>query len=81
MGMTGDAQLMIPITQRKTSAADTLGLSLVHTNKTLKRLSALKLIRWHDRACEALLGMDSPGSDAGRAPVERLSPQETRPLI
>ena len=34
--------------------ADTLGLSIVHTNKTLRKLAERKLIRWHDRACEVL---------------------------
>jgi CRP-like cAMP-binding protein len=42
----------IPISQQH--VADTLGLSIVHTNKTLKKLSDRKLIRWHDRACEVL---------------------------
>lgn len=45
-------KLMIPITQ--SHVADTLGLSIVHTNKTLKKLSTRKLIAWHDRACEVL---------------------------
>ncbi len=42
----------IPITQQH--VADTLGLSIVHTNKTLRKLSEGGLIRWHDRACEVL---------------------------
>lgn len=42
----------IPITQQH--VADTLGLSIVHTNKTLRKLAANGLIRWHDRACEVL---------------------------
>ena len=48
--------LLIPITQQH--VADTLGLSIVHTNKTLRKLGDRKLIRWHDRACEVL---DAPG--------------------
>jgi CRP-like cAMP-binding protein len=51
-GGIGSGKLMIPITQQH--VADTLGLSIVHTNKTLKRLAQMKLIRWHDRACEVL---------------------------
>jgi hypothetical protein len=43
---------LIPITQQH--VADTLGLSIVHTNKTLRKLVERKLIRWHDRACEVL---------------------------
>ncbi|MGN6099796.1 MAG: Crp/Fnr family transcriptional regulator [Devosia sp.] len=52
VGLDTDAHLMIPITQQH--VADTLGLSLVHTNKTLKRLAGLQFIRWHDRACEVI---------------------------
>ncbi len=44
--------LMLPITQQH--VADTLGLSIVHTNKTLRKLADRKLIRWHDRSCEVL---------------------------
>ncbi|MBB3314320.1 MULTISPECIES: Crp/Fnr family transcriptional regulator [unclassified Rhizobium] len=44
----------IPITQQH--VADTLGLSIVHTNKTLKKLSNRNLIRWQERACEVLDG-------------------------
>ncbi|MDP3898290.1 MAG: Crp/Fnr family transcriptional regulator [Mesorhizobium sp.] len=42
----------IPITQQH--VADTLGLSVVHTNKTLRKLVDRKLIRWLDRGCEVL---------------------------
>ncbi len=42
----------IPITQQH--IADTLGLSLVHTNKTVRRLANQKLLRWRDRGCEVL---------------------------
>src|SRR5688572_23151404 len=52
VGMTGDRPLLIPITQQH--VADTLGLSIVHTNKTLRKLAERGLIRWHDRACEVL---------------------------
>ncbi len=43
---------VIPITQQH--VADTLGLSIVHTNKTLRKLVERQLIRWHGRACEVL---------------------------
>ncbi|RWX79219.1 Crp/Fnr family transcriptional regulator [Neorhizobium lilium] len=46
----------LPLTQQH--VADTLGLSLVHTNKTLRKVAALGLIRWLDRGCEIL---DPPG--------------------
>lgn len=42
----------IPITQQH--VADTLGLSIVHTNKTLRKLAARKLIAWGDGGCEVL---------------------------
>ncbi|QFY59581.1 Crp/Fnr family transcriptional regulator [Rhizobium grahamii] len=44
----------IPITQQH--IADTLGLSIVHTNKTLKKLAVRGLIRWQERTCEVLDG-------------------------
>jgi CRP-like cAMP-binding protein len=44
----------LPITQQH--VADTLGLSIVHTNKTLKKLSQRGLIRWQERGCEILDG-------------------------
>jgi CRP-like cAMP-binding protein len=52
VGLSEQKSLLIPITQQH--VADTLGLSIVHTNKTLKKLADRKLIRWHDRVCEVL---------------------------
>ncbi len=52
VGLDGRRLLHIPITQLH--VADTLGLSIVHTNKTLRKLADRKLIRWLDRACEVL---------------------------
>ncbi|MEP7239592.1 MAG: Crp/Fnr family transcriptional regulator [Devosia sp.] len=52
VGLPADKGLLIPITQQH--VADTLGLSIVHTNKTLRKLADRNLIRWHDRACEVL---------------------------
>ena len=43
---------VIPITQQH--LADTLGLSIVHTNQTLRKLAALKLIRWAEGGCNVL---------------------------
>lgn len=43
---------IIPLTQQH--VADTLGLSLVHTNKTIRKLVDRKLVRWLDRGCEVL---------------------------
>lgn len=44
--------LYLPITQMH--VADTLGLSIVHTNKTLRKLADRSLIRWLDRSCEVV---------------------------
>jgi CRP-like cAMP-binding protein len=52
VGLGASKRLLIPITQQH--VADTLGLSIVHTNKTLRKLAGRELIRWHDRACEVL---------------------------
>ena len=52
VGGSEGKSLLIPISQQH--VADTLGLSIVHTNKTLRKLADKKLIRWHDRACEVL---------------------------
>jgi len=50
-GVNGGRRV-IPIIQQH--VADTLGLSLVHTNKTLRKLSDRKLMRWQDKGCEIL---------------------------
>lgn len=42
----------LAITQQH--VADTLGLSLVHTNKTIRKLTEKKLLRWRDGGCEVL---------------------------
>ncbi len=52
VGAADHKSLLIPISQQH--VADTLGLSIVHTNKTLRKLADKQLIRWHDRACEVL---------------------------
>lgn len=50
LGLTQGARIEFPFTQQL--LADTLGLSLVHTNKTLQRLTASKAVRWKDRVFE-----------------------------
>ena len=71
---TRQGTLTIPITQQH--LADTLGLSIVHTNKTLRKLANRGLIRWIDRGCEVL---DSSGLEkiAGWDPVS----ESNRPFI
>lgn len=51
-GLVKDACIQFPFTQQH--VADTLGMSLVHTNKTLKRLFLTKAVRWKDRIFEVL---------------------------
>lgn len=48
--LTGANKVSIPITQQH--IADTLGLSLVHTNRTLRRLIRDRLIRWREHEFE-----------------------------
>jgi len=52
LGLTKANSVVLPLTQQH--LADTLGMSLVHTNKTLKRLTASKVIRWKDKVFEIL---------------------------
>ncbi|WP_420842212.1 Crp/Fnr family transcriptional regulator [Devosia lacusdianchii] len=74
VGLAPSRSLYIPITQMH--VADTLGLSIVHTNKTLRKLAERKMIRWLDRACEVL---DVEGL-MELADWDGL-PERTRPLI
>ena len=50
VGLTKNGAIQFPFTQQH--LADTLGMSLVHTNKTLKRLFASNAVRWKDRLFE-----------------------------
>ena len=52
VGLTKGNSISFPFTQQH--VADTLGMSLVHANKTLKRLAATKTMRWKDRRFEVL---------------------------
>lgn len=52
LGLAKGSVAQFPFTQQH--VADTLGMSLVHTNKTLKRLTASKTMRWKDRTFELL---------------------------
>ena len=49
-GLTKNGTIQFPFTQQH--LADTLGMSLVHTNKTLRRLFASNAVRWKDRVFE-----------------------------
>ena len=50
--LTKADSVQFPFTQQH--LADTLGMSLVHTNKTLKKLTATKTMRWKDKKFEIL---------------------------
>lgn len=52
VGLNGKTPVRIPLTQQH--IADTLGLSLVHTNKTIRKLMDRKLILWRDGGCEVV---------------------------
>ncbi len=71
-GAMKNSNSYIPITQHH--LADTLGMSVVHCNKTLKTLASQKLIRWGERECYVLDidGLMSAakweGMDAGARP-------------
>jgi CRP-like cAMP-binding protein len=74
IGLVKNGTIQFPFTQQH--LADTLGMSLVHTNKTLKRLFVSKAVRWKDRIFEmidraALAGI--AGSD--------VIPHRRRPFI
>ena len=62
-GLVKDNAVQFPFTQQH--LADTLGMSLVHTNKTLKRLLQSNAVRWKDRVFELvdqlLLARSEPG--------------------
>lgn len=71
-GLTKGASVQFPFTQQH--IADTLGMSLVHTNKTLKRLDATKAVRWRNRRFEIadrkrlaeIAGFETPDPERGR---------------
>jgi CRP-like cAMP-binding protein len=55
VGLAGKSSVTLPITQQH--LADTLGMSIVHTNKTLRRLYDRKLVSWKSQRLE-ILDMD-----------------------
>lgn len=74
-GVFGDeGPSILPLTQQH--VADTLGLSLVHTNKTLRKLADMGAVRWLDRGSE-LLDRERLRAIAGWQPLN----EERRPFI
>lgn len=65
---------VLPLTQQH--VADTLGLSLVHTNKTLRKLAESSVVRWLDRGSE-VLDRKRLQDIAGWSPIE----ERRRPFI
>jgi CRP/FNR family transcriptional regulator, anaerobic regulatory protein len=51
-GLTENGTVIFPFTQQH--LADTLGMSLVHTNKTLKRIFQSKAVRWEHRTFQLI---------------------------
>ena len=75
VGLTDTEHTMtMPLTQQH--MADSLGLSLVHTNKTLRRLYDDKLIEWKRRTL-AILDIEGLRHAASWTPL----PETKRPLI
>ena len=73
-GLVRDNSIQFPFTQQH--LADTLGMSLVHTNKTLKRLLASNAVRWKDRVFQLIdraALVEIPGED--------VKPRRPRPFI
>lgn len=66
--------VLIPITQQH--VADTLGLSLVHTNRTLRRLAQRQLLQWRDGGC-AVTDVEALARVAGWEPVK----EKNRPFV
>jgi CRP/FNR family transcriptional regulator, anaerobic regulatory protein len=73
-GLVKNHMIQFPFTQQH--LADTLGMSLVHTNKTLKRLLTMKAIRWKDRLFE-MVDREALAAIAG----EDITPSASRPFI
>jgi CRP/FNR family transcriptional regulator, anaerobic regulatory protein len=72
VGITHNGSIQFPFTQQH--MADTLGMSLVHTNKTLKRLSATQAVRWKDRNFEILDRAKLTSLAGGKAPTRSPRP-------
>ena len=68
-GLVKNGSIQFPFTQQH--LADTLGMSLVHTNKTLKRLLRTKTVHWKDRLFEIIdrTAPHSPASPAAMLPL------------
>lgn len=73
-GLVKNGTIQFPFTQQH--LADTLGMSLVHTNKTLRRLMMSNAIRWKDRVFEMI---DRPALT--KIAGDEVTPRQGRPFI
>jgi CRP-like cAMP-binding protein len=73
-GLVKNGAIQFPFTQQH--LADTLGMSLVHTNKTLKRLMTSNAVRWKDRVFE-MIDRTAVTKIAG----DEITPRQNRPFI
>jgi CRP/FNR family transcriptional regulator len=74
VGMAKNNKVQFPFIQQH--IADTLGMSLVHANKTLRRLTSAKVVRWQGKAFEIL----DPDKLAGIALYDSVD-RQPRPFI
>jgi CRP-like cAMP-binding protein len=74
VGLASSNKVQFPFTQQH--LADALGMSLVHTNKTLKRLLDRKIVRWRDRTFEIL-----DRDELERAAMFKFDDKQPRPFI
>jgi CRP-like cAMP-binding protein len=74
IGLDTKGAVTIPVTQQH--MADTLGLSLVHTNKTIRKLINARLIHWRDGGCQ-VVAFERLAEAAGWSP----DLQQKRPLL
>jgi len=73
-GLVKNKSIAFPFRQQH--LADTLGMSLVHTNKTLRRLFVSKAVRWKDRLFE-MVDREALAALAG----DDVKPRQGRPFI
>ncbi len=74
VGLTQNRSVQFPFTQQH--LADSLGMSLVHTNRTVQRLLATKIVRWNNRVFE-VVDRDELAVLAG----DEAQPRVPRPFI
>jgi CRP/FNR family transcriptional regulator, anaerobic regulatory protein len=75
LGLSID-ETAVPLPFRQQDLADALGLSLVHTNKTLRQLRERQLVRWS----EGILRVSDPEALFALADLDQMR-ERTRPLI